>query len=524
MRVLTIDADFSTRGLSLYLLGNVLGFRDLNVKKENCLADAVLHQIPIEEVKPLTIEHESLGYNIVISNSDVLKGGVPEERFLGGLTATHARTDPYEYYKYIRKLCDRFRQEYDYIIIDTRGGYDFTSAAPAIISDGFVIVIEADRISIEQVDGFIRKIYEFADSLKKFEPDVPLASLKGFIVNKAAFTVDDKVFPEQLARQYGSKTFGVIPVDREVVRVYQRKEFPLEKAPDSDFSYFSVQALDNLISPTLNWTSESSIKRFKHVLAGIRRLWMARKRAEWLQNLIPLFILILVIVSSLSYLLFKKGAVTQYALPTFYITMVIFVLASLIGSILSSLAALRKLEVSKKVRSSIAFASLIVWCGLLYLSAFDIPKTFSGTDLLQRIKKNEELISTEREQRIKAQEDLSNVQAQLSIASAAKNDALAAVTNAQKKYDELQVSYLNAQQQVSTLTIAKNQAQADLATAQRQMDSLNQRISSLQQALADLQKKYSSDIVNDNPTDNSNSGGSANVAKSRNRARRRKLK
>jgi len=187
----------------------------------------------------------------------------------------------------------------------------------------------------------------------------------------------------------------------------------------------------------------------------------------------------------LSYFLFKKGT-SPYALPIFYITMVIFVLAALVGSSLSSLTALRKLEISKSARRGAIVGLSLMWIGLLYLSLFDVPRTFSRDIFLQRITQNEELINSEREKLRATQDELSNAKAQASLLSIDKNNAQAAAADSQKKYEQSQTAMLSAQQQLSTLTLAQRQAQVDLADAQRQ-------ISSMKQEILTLKKGYSID-------------------------------
>src|ERR1700674_2237036 len=83
MRVVTIDTDFSTRGLSLYLLGSVLESSELNVQDKHCLANSIFEGVGIYDVTPLKINRGQTEYHVVISNKDVFRGGVPDERLLG---------------------------------------------------------------------------------------------------------------------------------------------------------------------------------------------------------------------------------------------------------------------------------------------------------------------------------------------------------------------------------------------------------------------------------------------------------
>src|SRR5262249_27549662 len=152
-KIIAIDADFSTRGLSLYLLGSV---EDIDVQDENCLAEIVLKNISTSEIEPRRIMRGSAQINLILSNQDLWRGGRPD----GDFTSADVSID--QYLQRFRELCDVFRQQYDYVIIDSRGGYDFSSAIPSVIADRYVIVLEADKVSVDQVQGFQKAILEFA--------------------------------------------------------------------------------------------------------------------------------------------------------------------------------------------------------------------------------------------------------------------------------------------------------------------------------------------------------------------------
>lgn len=156
-RVLVIDGDFSTRGLSLFVLGDILHTSDLVIRSEECLAEFFLSALKLEDIHPRRIDRNGIEYHILFSNQTLWRSGVPEKAILSDL-----RLEPHNYVNGISRLLSHFREEYDYIIIDTRGGYDFTSAVPALLSDTYVIVLEPDRVSLEQIQGFEKATVEFA--------------------------------------------------------------------------------------------------------------------------------------------------------------------------------------------------------------------------------------------------------------------------------------------------------------------------------------------------------------------------
>lgn len=512
MSVVVIDTDFSTRGISLFLLGTILESKDLHIRDENCLADSILNDLCVQEVSPISIKREEGTYDVVLSNKEVWRGGVPDERFLGGkLTESNSTDNVSKYYEYLRDLCKRFRQEYDYVILDTRGGFDFTSAVPAAIADGYVVVIEADKVSLEQVKGFKEKIDEFTASINEEEKDNKKgkirAALKGFIVNKAIFSVDDKLFPEELARLYDSKTFGVIPADPDTIRAYQLKKIPHARFYDSDFSNYSLLAIDNLISPDINWKKEDSKKKFEELSYRIQSAWGAKQRVERIQALIPIVLIGLLIVAAVFYLLFKQGGIA-YSLETFYVTTTIFVLASIIGSIISSLIVLRKIDIPKtKIqRQAVGSVLILLWLGFAYLAILDIPKTFSRDALIQRVRDADTTIQSQGSENQKLEADLLNKDQLISNLNSnisAKDEQIKSLTS---ERDSAQSNYSQAQQQiikfqneisnlnskVSSITAENDSLSTTLKQQEARVNEVQQRADNLQQENFALQRKLNS--------------------------------
>jgi cellulose biosynthesis protein BcsQ len=132
-------------------------------------------------------------------------------------------------------------------LIDTRGGYDFTSAIPAVIADGYVIIMEPDKVSIDQVRGFQESINEFASTFKI------VARIIGIVVNKATYPADDDTVVRGLSRLCGGRPLGTIPADLSCIAAYQDKELPMVKHPDSDYTYYVANAIGRIVGPELNW-------------------------------------------------------------------------------------------------------------------------------------------------------------------------------------------------------------------------------------------------------------------------------
>src|SRR5262249_40476530 len=177
--VISIDADFSTRGLTLYLLGSVLS-AGLEVQDENCLAEMDLNKRPFSALVPRHVLRDGVDIELVLSNQNLWRGGVPDEEFLANVARTSSPEyiSREQYLTYYKELCHLLRTKYDYVIVDARGGYDFTSAIPGVTADRYIIVMEPDKVSVEQVRGFQEAIDKFAQTahLK--------AKFGGFLINK----------------------------------------------------------------------------------------------------------------------------------------------------------------------------------------------------------------------------------------------------------------------------------------------------------------------------------------------------
>ncbi|MCP3407923.1 ParA family protein [Bradyrhizobium sp. CCGB01] len=267
-KIIAIDADFSTRGLSLYLLGSV---HDIDVQDENCLAEIVLKNIPTSKIDPRRVMRGS-EINLILSNQDLWRGGRPD----GDFTSADVSID--KYLQRFRELCDVFRLRYDYVIIDSRGGYDFSSAIPAVIADRYVIVLEADKVSVDQVHGFQKAILEFASS-KNLS-----AKFSGFIVNKVTFPPENTTFSDGLRGLFGGRTIGVIPADYDCIRAYQLKEIPNEKYLSSDFAYYAFRTIEQLVAPEANWKKEA-VDAWHKLYRQVHSEWSGRVWLRRLQNL-----------------------------------------------------------------------------------------------------------------------------------------------------------------------------------------------------------------------------------------------
>lgn len=481
-RVLAVDGDFSTRGLSLYLLGSALE-SGMEIQDYNCLAEFVRGQISIDRVSPRLIMRDGLDFNILLSNQHLWRGGVPDEKLLGVTDPDDSGNTIEEeegegeislaalYFRSLTELFEKFRREYDYIIVDTRGGYDFSSAVPAILSDGYVIILEADQVSLDQIHGFIKSVEEFAEGLNI------ISHLRGFIVNKALHTIDDRYFPEQLAKAHSATTFATIPFDRSCVRAYQVKDLPPTRYPESGFSYHSLKAVENLVAPKLNWSgADDSRREFSRLLDYTKAKWQARQRVEKMTDVSSFLQIGLFVFISLSYFLYRVfGA--DWALPGFYVLLMCYVLFSLGGASIASLRIMQHQELRSRWRTLIFGSFGVLWTVVLVVSVSDVPSAFSSKELVNRI------TSLDRNLRLETKE-IASIESQIilneSQISQLRNDVL--VTEAQREKSEEALH--DARIIVDRVIKEKRGTVTDLAQARANSAALNDK-RKLDQALSD---------------------------------------
>jgi cellulose biosynthesis protein BcsQ len=360
--VLVIDSDFSTRGLSLFILGDILHTSDLLVRDEECLAEFFLSEVQLEEIRPRRIDRSGIEYHILFSNKKLWQSGVPEQAILSDM-----RLDAQHYIDGISRLLAYLRDDYDYIIIDTRGGYDFTSAVPALLSDTCIIVLEPDRVSLSQIQGFEKALAEFADNHKIRIP------LRGFVVNKASFDPEQSRFVEELSRTYQIKTYGVIPADISCIRAYEMTDSPIVRFPYSDFAFWSMRAIEGFIAPHINWTNRKDVERFSELRKNIGSEWAGRKRTDKILSWLPFAQLVPIVAASLFYISYRYSPST-FALLSVYASVALFIIWSMVGSTLSGLEWLRLREVSVLKRKAVLAAAGAGILLAMLLMVFDVPQ------------------------------------------------------------------------------------------------------------------------------------------------------
>jgi cellulose biosynthesis protein BcsQ len=429
-RVVAIDTDFSTRGLSLYLLDTLTSARDPGLHPENCLADALLHGVPAERVTPLIVPQRKGEFNIILPNSDFRRGGAPEDQLLrlGGDQADGLDFER-RYFELLRAVCDRLRRTYDYIVIDTRGGYDYSSKVPAVLADGYVIVIEADPISVQQVLGLKTRIDQFAE-----EREIR-SNHQGFIVNKALFAPKEgKGFGEALAGLYGGQIFGIVPADRNAISAYQTRDLPYQKHASSDFAYYGLLAIEQYIDANapLN-TAREGLLRLK---SGITASWRAAQLLHILDRMYPLLVLGLLVLALVAFLLYSRGSllVTSQVLLGVLATLVVCAsVMPLVGTIVQS----RHRGFGRR-RQWIVSGAVAAVCLALFAYSFPAVQSALSTNvLLQQAELLRSSLTLAREEIVVANRALSDQRSRVAVLALERTELERDLKASQQRLSEL---------------------------------------------------------------------------------------
>lgn len=323
------------------------------------------------------------------------------------------------------------RRQFEYIIIDTRGGFDTTSVVPAVVSDWYCVVLEPDEISVQQVFGLKTKIDEYQRLLDE------QTHLKGFIVNKALFSPSDKGFATTVSHIYGGHPLGTVPADKAAIKAYQKKNFTFESAPESDFSYYCYEVITNSVAGDRSSWSPSQEAEFKKLGVQIRRKWRWRARLDWIQTINPYVALGLLLLSGLGYWITTRSFAHWVMIP-FYVIAVLTVLWCF-GVLCLTLFARWRQEDFFRVRGWTTVASVqglaVIFVGLVYLVVFDAPRRFSTNILYRTIADQSKRIADQQSELTAAQAKLDKAQQELTVTKLTQEGVSPAQTIVEKRWE-----------------------------------------------------------------------------------------
>lgn len=245
-RVLVIDNDYATGGASYLLAGGERlrsGAESSMIQPTSCFYDCYSNHIPPSQVTPLRLlfEDKTVGeFQVdVLLNSLAwwkapLPGSMSEEEQIEIVLEPHAEGFiDRNLLPYYESLMERFRAEYDYIIIDSRGGADTRASVAAVVADSIVIVTEPGDVAGKQDMSFVQSLRTLSQQIGRSVGGVSL------IYNR----VLDSERDQRRERRPGDLTvIGRLPISETVVQCYRNTELVFERKPLDPFCIEAVRA------------------------------------------------------------------------------------------------------------------------------------------------------------------------------------------------------------------------------------------------------------------------------------------
>ncbi len=284
LRVLMIDGDLATDGLSLFLLGPKGTEQVDSFSPSNTFAGALASYKAASEDAEQQIDYQvrkiyrngpddhGVVYDALISGRS-LYGDV----FVGSSVSPVLSGDRATFQAAARALFDALRRsgEYDYVIVDTRGGFSFESTDLCALADSFLGVIEADITSFYQTRNLVRRIDEAAGALGT------KSLLRGFLVNKALdgmpasgeldLSKVEVSFRNALTREFPIKFSDThpVPADLDVLQSYKMQMAPFLKAPASYFTYATLTAYSDIFQVVTSRWSASQVQGWQDLVNSV---------------------------------------------------------------------------------------------------------------------------------------------------------------------------------------------------------------------------------------------------------------
>jgi MinD-like ATPase involved in chromosome partitioning or flagellar assembly len=290
-RVLMIDADPATDGLSLFLLGRdgmrqVGGFSDLNTfsgalrefQKSGVMKcePRGIHRSGSDEQGDHGVSYQAIisgkwiyGDEPAASDAPVVPD-IDQAGFRKAVAALFASV----------KAAD----QYDYVIVDTRGGFAFESTDVCALADSFIVITEPDVTSFYQDRNLVKRISDAAKQVNSR----PL--LRSIIINKASEgdskdgTIDlqklETSFRLELEKEFPVKFLDThpVPIDLEAFKAYKTQRIPYLAAPASLFAFATLSAFRDILQiVTSRWT-ETQVQQWNALVETISAAIAARNQ------------------------------------------------------------------------------------------------------------------------------------------------------------------------------------------------------------------------------------------------------
>lgn len=251
-KTLLIDTDFFTNGLTYYILADnprivQKGLRDIFISQD------INSAFPIEEIR-----NEYCNNNLFLLPSSNTRA-IDQ---ISELKLSESFSDISVFIRMMQRIFLKVSMyEFDYILIDTRGGSDLTSIGSAISAGSTIIVTEADKPSWDMGRVLLNTIEE-AESKERSH----VAKL-GFILNKNV--LPSEAIEMFLRKEWGCPHLVSIELDRDVITAFQRDKIPIVENSNNQFSYSIFITIEKIFINSF-WRSYQ-IDKVKNKLIELKR-------------------------------------------------------------------------------------------------------------------------------------------------------------------------------------------------------------------------------------------------------------
>jgi MinD-like ATPase involved in chromosome partitioning or flagellar assembly len=326
--VLMIDGDPGTDGLSLAMLGP-RGMKEIDdVDYRSTLHglltnycnnpgsdETMLDWMPYKVNR--TEDYDAF-YHALLSGKNIY-GTAKDEKY----ECVVPRLEKLEYRSAVGKFFKKLRSdsEFDYIIVDTRGGFAFESTELCALADSFVVVTEADYTSFYQDRNLLTWINKAADDSDRH----PV--LRGIIVNKATHG-EEKDFRLALEKEFPVKYKDTypIPLDVEAIIAYREQLIPFVTSAASEFSAAALAAFSRIMKLVTGGWDDERVYAWNELVAEVstpyKKKHSFRTRAiRWGKRhiAVPITIVVFGILSVIqSVYLAPKGSVDPQLIENVY--------------------------------------------------------------------------------------------------------------------------------------------------------------------------------------------------------------
>ena len=270
--VLMIDADRATDGFSLFILGPH-GMNQLADYKPQNTFIGILEQFERSrqiDAEPRIVHRSGpndhdLSYKAIISGKGLYGDALSPTDDAPNESWNH-QFDRGTFQKGVQELFEMLRVQrlYDYVLVDSRGGFAFESTDVTAAADSFVIVTEATNTNFYQDRNLVDRINAAAEQMKTR----PL--LRGIIVNKATEPPEIS-YRQELVREFQVRLEDTFPVAWDVVAaaVYKTQKIIYREAPASRFAYDSLQAFQQILKVVTSQWPEDRARRWNELVTNV---------------------------------------------------------------------------------------------------------------------------------------------------------------------------------------------------------------------------------------------------------------